>query len=164
MSQESKQGEDIYLNQIRFEYAWRFFELHARQRIMVFNFFLLGSGVLANAYGLLLREGLHLHAGAVSAVGLLVCIISFALDVRNHQLVLLGEDALIRIERDFLLLPSQVVSNRNSPEYLILTREREQSQTSFWFKHKTLIRSLEAVVACGFFLAALQSVSNGLGS
>ena len=161
MSQEVGQYEDSNLNQIRFEYAWRYFEMHAKQRITMFNFFLLGSGVLANAYGLLLREELHLQAGAVAAVGFLVCVISFMLDVRNHQLVRLGENALRRVEGDIMLPAGQDISDSKPPEYMILTRERNLGETFLLLKHKTLIRSLEGAAAFAFLLAALASYSNG---
>ena len=60
MSQEFQRDEVTTLVQTKFEYAWRYFALHARQRVTMFNFFLLGSGVIANAYGLLLRNYLKM--------------------------------------------------------------------------------------------------------
>ena len=86
------------------------------------------------------------------------------LDIRNHQLVRLGEDALRCVEGELLLPPGKVTYSSKYPEFMILTREGEIGQTSFWFKHKTLIRSLEGAVGCGFFLAAFLSFCDGLGS
>lgn len=157
MTHECQCGEVIAVAQTRFEYAWRYFALHARQRVTMFNFFLLGSGVIANAYGLLLREQLHWQAGGVALIGLLVCVVSFMLDIRNHQLVHHGEDALRRVEQDYLLSSDQVNSDDKAPEYVIMTREHEIGSPPFWYKHGTLIRFLEGAAAVGFFVAALGS-------
>ena len=157
MPQEFQNGETAILAQTKFEYAWRHFALHARQRVTMFNFFLLGSGVIANAYGLLLREQLHWQAGGVALIGLLVCGVSFMLDIRNRQLVRLGEDALRRVEQDYLLSSDGFNSNQTAPEYAIMTREGEIGEPSFLYKHGTLIRFLEGAAAFGFLAAAVRS-------
>ena len=157
MSQESKDGEDLALAQIRFEYAWRYFALHAKQRVTMFSFFLLGSGIIANAYGLLLREQLHWQAGGVATIGLLVAVVSCMLEKRNHTLVDLGEDALLRIEKDYLSPLGNLTVNDKSPEYMILSHEREVGEPPRWQKHGALIQTLEVVVALGFAVAAARS-------
>ena len=157
MSQKPQGAEDTTLAQTKFEYAWRYFAYHAKQRVTMFNFFLLGSGVIANAYGLLLRGESHLQAGGVALVGLLVCVIFFMLDIRNRQLVHLGEDALRRVEKDYLLSSEQVNSNHKVPEYLIMTREIQIGEPSSWYKHGTLIKLLEGAAAIGFLVAAAHS-------
>ena len=154
MSQESHSSEATTVAQIRFEYAWRHFALHARQRVTMFNFFLLGSGVIANAYGLLIREPLYWQAGGVGLIGFLVCAVSFMLDVRNRQLVRLGEDALRRVEQDYLLSPEQISSNVEAPEYAIMTRERQTKKPRSWHRHGNLFKCLEVAGAIAFLIAA----------
>lgn len=156
MSQETQRDEDITLANTKFEYAWRYFDFHARQRVTMFNFFLLGSGVIASAYGLLLREQLHWHAGGVALIGLLACVVSFMLDIRNHQLVDLGEKALRRVEKDYLL-SQPLKDNERVPQYAIMHSESDEGEPSGWFKHKTLIRSLEGAAGIGFLAAAASS-------
>ena len=39
------------------EHAWRYFELHAQQRMTVFNFYLAISGLLAAGIGMCLQQG-----------------------------------------------------------------------------------------------------------
>ena len=69
---------------------------------------------------------------ASGLIGCLVCAVSFMLDVRNRQLVRLGEDALRRVEQDYLLSPEQISSNVEAPEYAIMTRERQTKKPRSW--------------------------------
>lgn len=154
----SHTDEDNSRRDIRFEYAWRYFALHARQRITMFYFFLIGSGIMANAYGLLLREKLHWIAAGVAIVGVLICIVSLMLDIRNHQLVRLGEQALRRIELDSIVSDRSNVDLSNPPDYMILTREDAAGAPRARLKHGVLIRFLELSVAVGFLLAAITSI------
>ena len=158
MSEELQRDEDKDLAQTKFEYAWRYFAYHARQRVTMFHFFLLGSGVIGNAYALLLRGQLHLEAGVVAMLGLIVCFVFFCLEIRNHQLVNLGEDALMRVELDYLLSPAELRSEHTTPEYAIMTRERKVGVTFFLCKHGTLILLLQSAVAAGFAAAASYSL------
>ena len=152
MSQTS-QG-DLASSQRRdqFEYAWRWFDMHARQRVLMFNFFLLAAGAIANAYGLLFREQLYGPAAAVALIGLIVSLVAYVLDVRNHQLVDMGEEALKQVEKDYL---SPIASETETqPGFAILSRE---THPYFWQKHKFLIRGLEAVAALGYLAAGIHS-------
>ena len=155
MSQVPHNGLDHALIQIRFDYAWRYFSLHARQRVAMFNFFLLASGILVSAYGLLLREQFYWQAGCVAIVGLVVSLVSIGLDVRNHQLVHFGEEALLRLEQDHLLSDTPQSPSANLPEYAIVSRESGSGGSfSFLTKHKLLFRFLEGFVGVAFLAAA----------
>ena len=152
MSQETEQRQADSLTEMKFEYAWRYFSFHARQRVTMFNFFLVGSGVLGNAYALLARAQMDWEAGVVAIIGILVSLISIGLDVRNNQLVDLGEEALKRVERDHL-----ISANEALPEYAILSFEDDRGEPLWIRKHKGLIRSLEAVVGLVFLGATFYS-------
>ena len=149
---------DYTLLQLRLDYAWRWFSLHAKQRVAMFNYFLVASGILANAYGLLIREQLLGPAIAVASIGFIACLISIGLDIRNHQLVKLGEDVLYSIERNQLFQAIAESASAGSPEYGILQRDSHSDRACPWFKHKTLIRSLESVGLVGFVGAILYAV------
>ena len=150
MSETSHPDQEQVVGQAQFEYAWRWFDAHAKQRVAMFNYFLLAVGVLANAYGLLLREQLYWPAVSVAAIGVFVGIVAYVLDVRNHQLVGMGEKALKRVEKDFLGPQSLGAAGTTLPEYLIFRTEKEPP---FWQKHKFLIRSLEVVVTAAYMAA-----------
>jgi len=87
------------------EHAWRYFALHAGQRMSLFNFFLVVSGSIAVGLAAALqRGGLFLLAGV--GLGCLLGFFSFIfwkLDQRTAFLVKHGEAGIIELEQ---LLPN----------------------------------------------------------
>lgn len=82
------------------EHLWRYFALHAQQRVSVFNFFVVLSGVISAAIGGALQAGGPLNF-VVVILGLLLPLLSFVfwrLDQRNSDLVKIAERALRRGE------------------------------------------------------------------
>ena len=148
MTQDTQNGAGSQSANMQFEYAWRWFDLHAKQRVSMFNFFLLSVGALATAYGLLLREQLYVVAAVAAFMGVFVSLVSCMLDVRNRELVKMGEEALKEVERAYLT------------GCTILTAEK---QPPLLLKHRWLIRSLEIVVAIVYLAAVVYSVILALG-
>ena len=148
---------DRELLRLKLDYAWRWFALHAKQRVTMFNYFLVASGILANAYGLLLREELWGAAIVAASIGCMVGLVSWGLDLRNRQLVKLGEEALTEIEEEYLFPAEPHSEPADSLSPGILTREAKGREPSLLFKHRFLIGSLEVVVASGFLAAALYA-------
>ncbi|UMY16790.1 hypothetical protein MMB17_19285 [Methylobacterium organophilum] len=86
------------------EHLWRYFALHAQQRVSVFNFFVVLSGVISAAIGGALQVGGPLNF-VVVILGLLLPLLSFVfwrLDQRNSDLVKIAERALRRAEEAHL--------------------------------------------------------------
>ena len=148
MTQDTQNGAGSQSANVQFEYAWRWFDLHAKQRVSMFNFFLLSVGALATAYGLLLREQLHVVAAVAAGMGVFVSLVSCLLDVRNRQLVKMGEEALKEVERSHL----------NGFTILI-----DEKQPLALLKHGWLIRSLEIVVATLYLAAGIYSIALAVG-
>ena len=148
MTQDTENGGNHQSANMQFEYAWRWFDLHAKQRVSMFNFFLISVGALATAYGLLLREQLYVVAAVAAFMGVFVSLVSCLLDVRNHELVKMGEEALQGVEKAHLT------------ECQILTDEKQPSSL---LKHGRLIRSLEIVVAIVYLAGVVYSVILALG-
>lgn len=84
----------------RLDYAWKWFEYHAKQRVSMFNFFLVASGLFATAYVQALCAGEESLAIGISLLGVLIVVAFVGLDCRNAALAYLGEDVLRRLERD----------------------------------------------------------------
>ena len=79
------------------DHAWRYFALHAQQRISVFNFFIVLSGILATGIGAGFQAGKTMTP-VVAILGALLALFSFVfyrLDGRGSELVKLAEAALI---------------------------------------------------------------------
>jgi hypothetical protein len=78
------------------DHAWRYFALHAQQRMSVFNFFVVLSGILSTGIAAGLQGGKPTLVTAT--LGALLAIFAFVfrrLDRRGAQFVKLAEDALV---------------------------------------------------------------------
>jgi len=83
-------------------HAGRYFELHANQRMSVFNFFLALSGVVSAGLAALVQGSAHLIFLGI-LLGLLLVLVSFIfwkLDQRVSFLIKHAEDALSELEEN----------------------------------------------------------------
>jgi hypothetical protein len=90
------------LVKIQFDYAWKWFDFHARQRTSMFNFYVIVVAAVFGAIGALLREG---QANATIIVifcifGIATSLIFFGFDRRNIRLLSYGEVTLIWLEKN----------------------------------------------------------------
>ena len=94
-------------------HAWAYFELHAKQRIAVFNFFLVLSGfITAGLTAAIQAKGLMLLVGA--GLGILLVLVSFIFwkfDQRVSFLIKNAERALIELESSFPEPSARLFSN-----------------------------------------------------
>jgi hypothetical protein len=93
----SASDDPLQLSDKGLDHAWRCFALHAQQRISVFNFFIVLSGILATGIGAGFQVGKSM-APVVAILGALLALFSFVfyrLDGRGSELVKLAEAALI---------------------------------------------------------------------
>ena len=80
--------------EITIEYGFRWFEFHARQRTTTFYFYLGVYAGLAAAEGFLLKEKIHVGSVSASLVMIIMSLLFWQLDVRNRQLIEIGESLL----------------------------------------------------------------------
>jgi hypothetical protein len=90
------------LVKIQFDYAWKWFDFHARQRTSMFNFYVIVVAAVFGAIGALLREG---YENAIIIVmfcifGIVISAIFFRFDRRNIHLLSYGEVTLIWLEKN----------------------------------------------------------------
>jgi hypothetical protein len=125
------------LRKIQFDYAWKWFSFHADQRVKMFNFMLVVFGIFAagvvNAF-----DKAALPRVALAGLCFFGTFLAWAftlLDRRNRDLVWLGEDVLMELERkaifgggekikgrydreiDFGILWRQALEERRSPNW-----------------------------------------------
>lgn len=86
----------------RLDYGWKFFDFHARQRMSMFNFFLIFIGFIFAGYGTLFKDGSFCVASGFAFVGATLTFVFIALDRRNEELVNISEDLLFSLETDVL--------------------------------------------------------------
>lgn len=94
---ESKPAE---LTKLQFDYAWKWFSFHADQRVKMFNYMLLATGIFAASVGTVYKDHHTVVAIFLCSVGVILALIFSRLDRRNRDLVWLGEAVLIELERE----------------------------------------------------------------
>lgn len=136
------------LIQARLTYVWDWWKFHAKQRTDMFNYFLIITGILANAYIAILGNKISQPAlartltaalgsgGAVTAVGFLL------LDVRNRRQLERATAILQKIEAEQL---------RDAAAPLQLADVGGPSL----FTHRVIFRAIEVIVGLGWLAVAL---------
>lgn len=79
--------DEAKLQELRLNYAWDWYKLHANQRATFVRFFLVSTGILVSACITALVNELPLAAFVASALGVGTTIIFFAFDTRNLHLI-----------------------------------------------------------------------------
>jgi hypothetical protein len=95
------------------EHAWRYFALHASQRISLFNFFLIVEGTMGAGLAACLRGSQFLNLLGV-ALGVLMAFVSFVfwkLDQRTAFLVKYAEVAIAEIENALPIAAARIISH-----------------------------------------------------
>jgi len=98
------------------EHGWRYFELHANQRMALFNFFLVLSGLVAAGLAASLQEGSYFITLGI-VFGLFLIVISFVfwkLDQRVSFLLKHSEAAIATLELENLPVSGQLFANEPS--------------------------------------------------
>ena len=135
----------IEFEKLRFEYAWRHFDMHARQRIQMFYFFLISIAFICGAFANLAnsqKDELALLAPYIAVAGLVVSLIFLALDFRNQALYSISRRHLKAIEKNVLYPDGfrELFENPTDKSGKITGIMLENSLGPYWlFRHKFLI-------------------------
>ena len=95
----------IEFEKLRFEYAWRHFDMHARQRMQMFYFFLISIAFLFGVVASLVniqRADLAPIPAIIAIVGFAISVIFLLLDTRNRALYSISCRHLEALERNVL--------------------------------------------------------------
>ena len=153
------------LTRLQHDHAWKWFELHAKQRMQMFNYFLIITGILANALVAAHKEGFRYVTIAIGVLGLFACAGFAVFDKRNRQMAAEGEDVLEKLEKDFIFPPD--FEDQSGQRLGCLLTERRmlmrEGQKRPWcasmLKHKFWIHTIQFLIGCFFisiiFLAVL---------
>jgi hypothetical protein len=158
----------------RFEYAWRYFDFHAKQRTTMFNFFLLFSGLMLNGCFLLFQQRHSVLLFFASILGIAITFMFLFLERRNEELVHVAEDILRAVERDVLFLgfsrqvkwPKQrkwfgrMIEQDTTIDLGIFTREDkyEAQHLVSRYRHGVWLPRVQMAIAALYFLFALASI------
>lgn len=84
------------------EYAWKYFSLHADQRMKSFNFYIIMSTVTIGGMLTVIKESINiLYALPVALLFTFISFIFWKLDIRNKQFIINSENALKYIEEHY---------------------------------------------------------------
>ncbi|HAT1561812.1 hypothetical protein RZP54_21825 [Raoultella ornithinolytica] len=100
-------------NQTVFEHLWKYFEIHAQQRMTVFNYFIVVAGATITGIGFCIQQGVRYNYFA-SCLGFFLLILSFMfwkLDQRVSMFVKAAEEALIEHEKKFEINSFKIFTN-----------------------------------------------------
>ena len=89
----------------QFEYAGKWFEYHADQRLKMFNYMWIAFGLLANAIVAAINSGIFPVAAALCFVAAILALVFGLFDRRNQTLTWAGEDVLADLEEKWLFVP-----------------------------------------------------------
>ncbi len=91
------------LQKLQFDYAWKWFSFHADQRIKMFYYMLVVFGIFAAGIVNALDKHLpHKVIAGLCFIASTLAVVFALLDRRNRDLVWLGEDVLMHLERESL--------------------------------------------------------------
>lgn len=87
-------AQDKAIEEMTLEYGFRWFEFHAQQRVTTFNFYLVIYSGLVAAVSFLVKEKILLGSILASLLMIGMSVLFWQLDVRNRQLIDIGESIL----------------------------------------------------------------------
>lgn len=156
LSEEISKSE---IEKMRFDYAWRWFDFHAKQRTTMFNFFLIVTGIVANGIFALLKDPVQQGPATIASFsGALITIGFIFLEFRNRALVKYAEDVLFHIEKSQIFSWDVKTSETNAPLALIY-RERAGGMLKGFCRHKFWIPIIQGLVGIGFLILGVHSLT-----
>lgn len=86
--------------QLQFDYAWNWFDFHAKQRTSMFNFYIVVIGATLGAIAALTKTNVDKQViDYLCYFGIVVSVIFCLLDARNSRLLRYGELNLVQLEK-----------------------------------------------------------------
>ena len=110
------------LEQMRFDYAWNWFNFHAEQRTKMFNYMLIGMGIFATAFVTAVDKKLALEAAVLSSAAAFVALVFFLIDQRNRELYIAAMDVLIDAEKEVVFGDTTFENHRGAKKTFGVSR------------------------------------------
>lgn len=118
--------------------AWKYFEMHAKQRMTLFSFYITISTALVAAIGVLLNKR-DINVFLIISLGILMIVLSLVfwiLDHRTRYFIHLAEKALRKIEKKY---PKKSFK-------LVMTQERESKRMPRIFRYSFALRVVYVLI------------------
>ena len=153
-------------DKLQFDYAWKWFESHQRQRMIMFYYYCIIVGVLANALVASYNVNYSLLRVPIGVIGIITSFAFLLFENRNRWLCKVAEDILEKLENEVIFPPDFLDENSNkmgplSVDTRIGMREGQKlTVKQLFFKHKYWIRFMYVFVALCFLIFVIKEVAN----
>lgn len=151
------------LAKLQFDYAWKWFSYHADQRTKMFNYMLVAMGIFATATVSAFNTNSFYVVVVLCAMSAFFALSFSRLDLRNEELVRLGEEILVHLEREDIFGNGQRITDRKGDEidFGILWRQelaergivQSAMSAALRGKHRFWLRKLAYLIALIFAVA-----------
>src|SRR5262245_44298025 len=113
------------LHKLQFDYAWKWFNFHADQRVKMFNFMLVVFGIFAAAIVGAVGKQQAGFTAILCFVGAALAAIFVGLDARNHELLEFAEEVLTYLEKNAIFGEGVTIKDRGDKDirFGILSRQ-----------------------------------------
>jgi hypothetical protein len=152
-TQGSIEPNNLELVKARLSYAWNVWEFHGRQRMNMFSYFLVITGILVNGYINAVKESsLHRIVPVICLLGFVQCVVFLMIDWRNRTMLYFADGLLKESEKELFKAPpgklSGPISQRTEKEAKGLFRT---SRMVYW------IWATYIAVGIAFIFAAIYA-------
>jgi hypothetical protein len=134
------------------EYAWKWFAMHAGQRLQMVNFWLVAITFLAAAFVQCEISHLRAIAAGVALIGAVASVAFQRLDVRTRQLSLVAEDALRELEAELV--------TEGASQLIMLVKRSGEIRKSWVDSYRIVIQGLQLCVTMVFAAAFIYTLAN----
>jgi hypothetical protein len=145
------------LQNLQFDYAWKWFSFHADQRVKMFNFMLVVFGIFATA--IVSAVNYRLPAGFIVALCIVAGVLGLIfprLDRRNRDLVWLGEDVLMHLEKTLIFGDADQIKDRYGDPALFGILSRQEAED--WALNRRPLKVLFCLWAQKLFCLRAQKM------
>lgn len=116
------------------DYAWKYFSIHADQRLKTFHFFVVLSAIISGAIITITKDVTNIaYAAPMSYLLSFLAFIFWKLDQRNRELIKNGENVLKAIERKY------TEDDRSMSELQLFLVEEEKTNNKSLFPSVPLL-------------------------
>jgi hypothetical protein len=153
-------------DKLQFDYALKWFESHQRQRMIMFYYYCIIVGVLANALVASYKDTFSAIRAPIGIMGFFTSIAFLFFDIRNRGMAKVGEDILEKLENEVIFPPDFVDKGGNkmgplSVDTRVGMREGQKLTVKRLFlKHKYWIRVMYVMVALYFSIIVIKESAN----
>jgi hypothetical protein len=153
-------------DKLQFDYAWKWFEAHQRQRMVMFYYYCIIVGILANALVVSYKETLPGIRVPIGVMGFVTSLAFLFFDFRNRSMATAAENVLEKLENEVIFPPDFLDEDGNKMGPLSVERrqgmreDQKQTYKGKLLKHKWWIRGMQLIVALYFLIVVIKAVVN----